>query len=276
MDSFDLKRLHKALILITSEIDRICKKNNIIYSLTGGSMIGAVRHKGIIPWDDDVDIAMLRSEYDFFLEVCKSELAPEFELQTLDNDPNYMFGFAKIVLRDTYLVQYGHEKTRHRKGIYVDVFPLDNVPDDFKQRKVHKMLNYLLVKLLFRKAGCQIESNKTLGKIIIFSILDFINLFAKVDILKKVLIYNMKRFNDFETQFVCNMAGYYGYEKETTRREYFENVVDMSFEGKQYSVSIHYDDFLSSVYGDYMKLPPENQRHTHEFQNLDFGIYKNL
>lgn len=115
MNEKDLKKLHELLVMLSEEVKRICNDNGIKYSLTGGSMIGAVRHKGFIPWDDDMDIAMLREDYDKFLKACETQLGPAFEIQTMDNDPNYFIGFAKIILKDTYLVQYCHEKTKQKK-----------------------------------------------------------------------------------------------------------------------------------------------------------------
>lgn len=274
MNEKDLKKLHELLVMLSEEVKRICNDNGIKYSLTGGSMIGAVRHKGFIPWDDDMDIAMLREDYDKFLKACETQLGPAFEIQTMDNDPNYFIGFAKIILKDTYLVQYCHEKTKQKKGIYVDIFPLDNVPADVKERKKQKQKTYLLIKMLARKGKAGIEDKSSLLKFVFFHLIDFVNVFFSMKYLKSKLYENMTKFNCQKTELVCNMSGYYGYDKETTYRKYFENTMVVPFENTEFSIIKEYDKYLRNVYGDYMKLPPKEKRRTHGFQRLDFGPYK--
>lgn len=274
MNDNELKQLHSLLIMLTSEIDRICKKNNIVYSLTGGSLIGAIRHKGFIPWDDDMDVAMLRDEYEKFLVACETDLDPRFEIQTFENDSNYFYGFGKIVLKDTRLVQYCHERTKHRKGIYVDIFPLDNVPEDQKLRKKHENINFFLEKMLTRRGGSGIEDKSSIKKWIGFHCLDIVNIFFPLSFLIRKLDSNMREYDGQQTELVCNMGGYYGYKRETTYRKYFENTVDVEFEDKKFSIITEYHDFLTHLYGDYMQLPPVEKRHTHGFQELDFGPYK--
>lgn len=271
----ELQNLHEVLLIIAKEIDRICRKNNITYCISGGSMLGAVRHKGFIPWDDDMDVAMLREEYDKFIEACRTDLSNNFILQTLETDKYYFYGFSKILLKDTYCVQHGHEKTKHQKGIYIDVFPLDNIPAKKSLQVKHARKNYLLIKLLFRKAGCKIEGKKTLKKLLAFKIIDFINLFTNFNWLKKKLDENMRLYNGKKTEKVCDLAGYYGYEKEITYRKYFEKTQYVPFENLSLPIILDYDKYLTDLYGDYMKLPPVDQRHTHSFQNLDFGPYTN-
>lgn len=274
MNDKELNKLHELLVMLSEEVKRICEKNDIKYSLTGGSMLGAIRHKGFIPWDDDMDIAMLREDYDRFLKVCESQLGVAFEIQTIDNDENYFYGFAKIILKDTYLVQYCHEKTKHRKGIYVDIFPLDNVPDNTRDRKKQKIKTYFLIKMLARKGKAGIEDKSSLLKYVAFHLIDVINIFVPMSYLKAKLVENMTKYNKDKTEFVCNMNGYYGYEKETTYRRYFENTILVPFENTEFPIVKEYDAFLKAVYGDYMKLPPVEKRHTHGFKFLDFGPYK--
>lgn len=276
MTNKELDKLHLLLIMITEEIKRICEENEITFSLTGGSMLGAIRHKGFIPWDDDMDIAMLRDDYDKFLMACKSQLRPEFEIQTIENDEHYFYGFAKILLKNTYLEQYCHENTRQRKGIYVDIFPLDNVPENKKDRIRQSRVNYVLIKMLERKGGVGIEDRGNIVKFFGFHAIDVLNSFFSMDYLKKKLVANMIMYNSKITPNVCNMGGYYGYERETTLRSYFEKTIEVPFEHTSFPVISEYHAFLTAVYGDYMKLPPKEKRHTHGFSCLDFGVYNDI
>lgn len=274
MNEYDLELLHSLLNKLAEEVKRICNDNNIRYSLTGGSMLGAIRHKGFIPWDDDMDIAMLREDYDRFIEACKTQIGPEYEIQTIENDENYFYGFAKVLLKDTYLVQYCHENTKQKKGIYIDIFPLDNVPEARKEKQHQKRVNYLLMKMLDRKYGVAIEDKNSVLKFLGFHLLDILNIPFSGKFLKRKLVENMKKFDDEKTDTVCNLGGYYGYDKETTYRKYFEDNIVVPFENTEFSIIKDYDTFLRTVYGDYMKLPPKEKRHTHGFRSLDFGPYR--
>ena len=273
MDDLQLKKLQRAILLITDEVDRICTKNHIKYSLIGGSMLGAIRHKGFIPWDDDMDIGMLRQDYERFLEICKTELKEEFDLQTNENDPFYVYGFAKILLKDTYLVQFGHEKTKSRKGVFVDIFPFDNVPEDFNKRKKQGKRNYLYIKMLERKFTARSLKGLPFKKKLAFKTLDVMNVFCSQQKLVQKLNSNMIIYNQSSTDYICNLSGYYGYERETIPARYFEKLIQVPFEDRTYYIMADYDTYLTHIYKDYMKLPPIEQRRTHGFQRLDFGPY---
>ncbi len=276
MNEEEISKLHRVLLLILREIDRVCRKNSIKYSLIGGSMLGAVRHKGFIPWDDDLDVGMMRSEYERFIAACAADLDSRFELQTNENDPNYVYGFAKILLKDTYLLQYGHERTKHRKGIYVDVFPYDYIPADPKLRKRQSRKNYILTRMLRRKFGSRDERKWGVKEKVAFALVDFANLFISQEKLVRKLNKNMTEYAAKPTKEVSNMSGFYGYAKETVPAAYFDSFTYLTFVDGQFPVVSEYDAFLTSYYGDYMQLPPEDKRRTHGFRRLDFGPYDNI
>lgn len=275
MKTNELVALHKALLILADEVDRICAECDIKYSLIGGSMLGAIRHKGFIPWDDDLDIGMLRTDYDKFLQACSTKLGDRFVLQTNENDPNYVYGFSKILLKNTSLIQFGHEKTKHKKGIYVDIFPYDNIPDNNALRSLQRNKNYILIKLLDRKFKEAVYTNSKIKKIIIAVLEIVASLFST----KKLIIMlnnNMGKYSDMETKCISAMSGFYGYDGETIPLSLFENVIKVPFEDREYCIVKEYDDFLTRYYGDYMKLPPVEKRRTHGFHELDFGPYEFL
>lgn len=267
----DIQKIHSALIVIMKEIDRICKDNHICYTLTGGSMIGAVRHKGFIPWDDDMDVAFIRTEYDRFLTCCEKNLGGEFVLLTPDNDAEYPYNFAKIILKGTRIVQLGYENVSWNKGIYIDIFPLDNIPNNKIERCIHKFCNYLYIKLIERKTSSYIEGKKTIKKVIVFKVLDILARLTSLTYLKKKLIKNCIKYNNKDTDCICNLGGMYGYDRETTNKDYFRRTMSVPFESEQFDIITEYDAYLTKVYGDYMKIPPKEERHIHHFVELDFA-----
>lgn len=125
-ETFVLQDLHKVEIEILDEIDRICRKNNINYCLVGGTLLGAVRHGGFIPWDDDLDVAMPRNDYEKFIDVCKNELSDDFYLHSIETDKTYWLPFIKIRKKYTIFEEKNIAGLGCKTGIYVDIFPLDD------------------------------------------------------------------------------------------------------------------------------------------------------
>ena len=124
-----LKQLQAVMLEMLKLVDKICRDNDIKYSLCSGTLLGAVRHKGFIPWDDDLDIRMTRDNYDKFLDVWE-KLRPEgYELQNKENTPNFPQSFSKIRKNNTTFIQHEWEKGMYNTGIFIDVFPLDRIPE---------------------------------------------------------------------------------------------------------------------------------------------------
>ena len=126
-----LRKMQLLELKILKEVKRICEKHNIPYFLIAGSLIGAVRHKGFIPWDDDIDIGMLRDDYERFLDVCKTDLGSEYFLQTPETEKgNADYGIAHIRLNGTSMVQEFRKNTTTHNGFTIDIFPYDNLPEN--------------------------------------------------------------------------------------------------------------------------------------------------
>lgn len=273
MKQAQLDKLHEILLMLANEVDRICKKNNINYSIIGGTMLGAVRHKGFIPWDDDIDIGLLRNEYQRFLDACKTDLDERFELVNTSTDSDYVYGFSKMLIKGTNFVQKGHENTTNKKGIFIDIFPYDVIPDSSFKRRIQKFKNYFYIKMLRQKSKVADEQNWGIKEKLIFRILDFLCIFRTKKSLVMALEKNMIKYNKTDGKYVSNMSGFYGYTKETLPKNYFDSYKRMEFENSELEVISKNIQALETIYGDYMQLPPVEQRRTHEFVILDFGEY---
>lgn len=253
-----MNELQKCELEILIEFDRICKNNNISYSLDAGTLLGAIRHKGFIPWDDDIDIMMPLKDYNRFLEVCKSELGSDYFLQTAFND----FGgslYAKIRKNNTAAMEDWTKNIKMHKGVWIDIFPTVGYKGE---KYLQKCLTSAAV-ADWLLGDCYYKDN--------FSSPNFkIRLLSKF--LSKIPL-QLRRFIAKKVTkkiFVDSKGCEYSYNVWTVSAKLGANFLfDSSiqgeyttakFEGYDFSITKKYDEYLKTLYGDYMQLPPEDKR----------------
>ena len=265
-----LRKLQLEQLEILKEVDRICRKNNIPYYITGGTMLGAIRHKGFIPWDDDIDVSMLREDYEKFCNVCKTDLDEEkFFLQTWDTDKHYPYQYGRVRKNDTLYIRPGHENSKHHNGINIDLFPVDNVPDNEILCRVYKTGCELFRKMLYSPVGA-IRSTSLLEK----TIYRCLSCFGK-DKTKKFFNNWITFFSKFSSSRVDAVGFAYRLssadKKKLGKDNYYEmyhgmkrekitDLTEYSFEGMKFYGIRDYDYYLRTLYGDYMTLPPMEKR----------------
>ena len=273
---YDINQLRRVVLYIAKEVKRICEENSLRYTLIGGSLIGAVRHGGFIPWDDDFDIVMPRQDYERFLEVCKTQLSPQFSVLNWNTNPNFMMGFTKITLEGTTAVEDVHKKEGYPSQIFVDIFPFDQIPEEQKLRKRQEKKTYYYKKILLCKQnGDEYYKKFSGGKKIVYAALCVLSHFYNRDALVKRYYHEMTRYQG-DKQCYTSLAGAYGYSKEIIDHALLEHFIMLPFEGIEFSVMKDYDIYLGKVFGDYMQLPPEEKRVNHSYQHVDFGKYADL
>ena len=255
MKLITLNEKKKILLGMLVEIDKFCKKNHINYFLTGGTLIGAIRHGGFIPWDDDIDIALLRNDYEKLVSIFQSE-SGNIELRDFRNSSNYMWPYAKFIHNKTVLIENGNKSASI--GVFIDVFPLDNVPGTFDEvkRYLKKVLfwkNLLSIKHLHVRVGRSLFKNTIviLGKV----------LFLVPDkfLIRKIHELSIKYQYADDCTYVCSFTGSYG-EREITKKHLFTSYLNCLFEGHEFIIPAGYDEFLTKLYGDYMTPPPKEKR----------------
>lgn len=251
----ELRKLQLVEYELICEVDRICKKNNIQYTLYAGTLLGAVRHQGFIPWDDDADIAFLPEEYEKFFEACKKDLNTEkYFLQDYRTDSYYRWGYAKLRRNNSAFVREGQEHMKYHNGICIDLFILYSVPDNIIQRKLYFDLLFLIRKTLYSEVGRISDSNLFLR--LVYSCLYKIPKEQVFWLFKKVLY--KKESKLVNLLFIPTKSSKYG----IPRRCVLENT-ELKFEDRYFSAMKGYDEVLRIAYGDYLILPPISERESH-------------
>lgn len=262
-----LRRLQLSHLEILDEVVRICDKYGLKYYLAEGTLLGAVRHKGHIPWDDDLDIAMPRKDFNKFAELCKSELADKFLFQFTSTFKNHYLPFAKVRNQNTVFNEYNIRNLDVPKGIYIDIFPIDNT------KKVNSISRGIRTKLLKKlsfsitaKVGFEHKSS-FMHNFVLFLLKPF-----SANQLSKFRDYLMTIENNDKNPYYINFASYQMRNKEFFPKSYFGEGVMLEFEGKLYRAPIEYDKILTCRYGDYMQLPSvEDRVLKHKPEYIDFG-----
>jgi lipopolysaccharide cholinephosphotransferase len=260
--------VQKNILNILKEIKRVCDENDIQYLLTAGTLLGAIRHGGFIPWDDDIDICMTLSNYKKFINVCKTKLGNDFFLQTFKTDPNYFMTFAKVRLNNSTFIPYGSEHHHIHQGMWVDVFPLISLPNNKFLRKIKNKLfafscciqQYDFLKQnknMFYSDDERINKNlKSTYKIAkFFSIFPLAIRICLHSMILRIIFSNPSKNKDLvEVVYDLNRIVPNQFAKET---------IMWDFEDDSFCISKFYDEYLNYNYGNYLQLPPENERHTH-------------
>lgn len=247
---------------ILQSIHDFCIANNLKYSICGGTLIGAVRHKGFIPWDDDIDIFMLREDYNKFIHDYK-DLSGIYILHSLENDESYSYPYAKVEDVRTYIEE---DVTAGNIGIAVDVFPVDNCMND-REESIEYINGAIRYQKLYKAKLVRPTNNNSFLKkcgIIALKLLLIGQPLRKLAI--KLTEYCEGGMND--SRFVATMVSGYG-TKELQLRSFFNDLIELPFEDRSFLAIKEYDQYLSNVYGDYMKLPPiEKRRSPHVIENI--------
>ena len=277
LTSEELRNVQLCEFECLKEIKRICEKNSIPYFLIGGTLIGAVRHKGFIPWDDDIDVGMLRKDYDRFLEVAKEDLnKKKFFLQTPNTENGcYDYELARIRLNNTHFVEEHREKLSLHDGFFVEVFPYDDLPETEKACKSYSKYFKYMKRILGIRKGYRygVTNNKTKRRMF-YLVANLTRIIPFNYLHNKMINYHMK-YNENNTEKVFILAGAYNCIKESHLRKTVSEYTELEFEGDLFSVPKNYDLFLREQYGDYMQLPPEEKRIGKiAVKKIDFGEYK--
>lgn len=260
---YDIREMQMRMLEILKETHKAAKSHGLRYFLEGGTLLGAVRHQGFIPWDDDADISMPRPDYEKFIRHANEWLPPHLRLRCHLNDPDYPFYFAKIEDTRTTIVE---GPTRpYTGGVFIDVFPMDGIPDDKKTRdRLYKRFRRKckLMHFLHRDPYKHGKGPRSWWPLLLR------RLYTRAGVAQSIAD-NNSRFGYDESRTV----GCYTPNNRTylDRERVYGNGSPVMFEGTELTGLLDNDAFLRKLYGDYMQLPPEEKRHNHGFLQVDFG-----
>lgn len=259
LEELSLDEQKSVLLSILVELDDFCNKYDINYSLGGGTLIGAVRHKGFIPWDDDIDILMLREDYERFLELYPKD-NNEFKLLEMNSSTQYNYPYAKMVRIDTVLIEDINDATPI--GVYVDIFPIDNCADKYSDA-VKFVKSFSFVRWLNISKSIKLNQKRSVWKNIALILGKVISLPISQRKIAKIISRKGQKYRKQSLKYVGELMIDPYREKEIWERAWFDKYILIEFEGKRFKSIESYDQLLKKTYGDYMQLPPANQRVTH-------------
>lgn len=256
-----LEELKIIQVNILKEIDKFCNENGLRYFLFSGTLLGAVRHKGYIPWDDDIDICMPRKDYDVFFQTFNKSRDDNLIAINHRNMKEYYLASGKVIDNATEMIEETNFKIPI--GVYVDVFPMDNIPSsDVKLLMLNKRITPY--RKLLQLKTITYRQGRALWKNVILCVGNILMKPIRVSwLVKKIDKLAMKYQNDYTCNRMADIAIFtYGL-REVFLKEDFEQYIKLEFEGELYNAPIHYERVLASMYGDYMQLPSEDKRVRH-------------
>lgn len=270
-DEETLKHLQKVQTMILKKFIEICEENNITYFVYGGTLLGTVRNGSFIPWDDDIDVIMFRKEFEKFSKIMEQNDDKEYEFFNIFNKETYHHTWGKLTLKNTLFKDWWGNQVEYNPPIYIDVFILDNIPNNKFKRFIHKYTSYFL-NMFTNYAYIKFDNESKLKKIIQHSIYYMLKILpVSPDSIKKKCVKTFSKYENDECEEVCDfpalckMPVYSKIDWLPPKKAKFEDI--------EVNIPNNPDKILSRIYGNYMELPPKDKRFRPAPEKIDFGEY---
>ncbi|WP_220607601.1 LicD family protein [Methanobrevibacter oralis] len=270
-DDDTLKHLQKVSLMILKDFIEICEENDLTYFVYGGTLLGAIRHQGFIPWDDDVDVIMFRKDFDKLNEIFLKDNNPKYDFFNVINEEDYFYTFGRLGLKGTKFEEWWAKQVNYETQIFIDIFILDNIPNNKIKRFFQKYLSFILNQLTIYSV-IKYENFSRIKEIIqrsLYYLLKIIPIKSTsikqrcVNMFSKYKNENCEELCDFPA--ICQMPIY--------NKDDFKHIKKFKFEDIEVNVPNNYDKVLTRIYGDYMELPPKDKRFAFAPEKIDFGKY---
>ena len=257
----ELPNLQSIILDTMKDIHEFCVAHDIQYYCIAGTVLGAVRHGGFIPWDDEIDIAMTRENYERFKMLYAQKCSDKYFLQDYRSDKDFGLALMRVCIKGTYLDWPAQNHLRNCKCAYIDIFPLDNVPVDetlqIKQANQMKFLNKVCHIKLYKVGQTKNDFN-FIAKSLLHAVLKFVPIRILVQMKETV----MTAYDNKDSECLCSMQSHYNYKKQTFKRSVYGTPTLIRFEDTQFFAPEQFESYLKQLYGNYMELPPIDKRKT--------------
>ena len=268
-----LKHLQSLELMILKEFINICEENNLTYYMYAGSLLGTIRHQGFIPWDDDLDVIMFRDDFEKFKEIFISNPHDKIKLLSIETEDDYFHLLSKLMLKNTIFEENWVSQVDFNIGINIDIFVLDDLSNNNFKRNYQLKKAFLYNKLLIM-SKIRLDDLPFLTKVITHSGYHILNLLGiKPKWINKRCLNFLKKYHDENAEFVFDISATAEEYPQIFNKKEFKKIKKAKFEDIEVNIPANYDEILKSLYGDYMQLPPEEDRYNHITENLDFGPY---
>lgn len=251
MKKIEIDELKKIQLKILDDVVAFCDKENLTYFLAYGTLIGAIRHNGYIPWDDDIDLVMPRDDYDYFLRHYNRS-TERYKVLDYEVDPKYLYPFGKVIDTETLLNENCY--IDYELGVNIDIFPLDEVDAEGKMLRHERMVR----KIIFFKTMPWSNKRSLMKNIVLTLGRGVCSVVPLESLIKHTICYAKKLRGTGSEKLSVPVDG--ASSVKVWEKKWFEEVEYHQFEGKEYKIPKEYDVWLRAVYGNYMELPPEDQR----------------
>lgn len=271
-----LRKLQLLQLEILKDVDQICNSNNLKYYLVGGTLLGAVRHKGFIPWDDDVDIAMYRQDYTELQNIIEKNYKEKYFIQNSYSDQKYSRFLPKIRLNGTLQVEKGIDGIDSHQGVYIDVFPLDYVS---KKSGLALNIRGWIIRILYAYKTMRINTNKDMikWKRIIKILFRWITYLIPDKLANRLFDFVCTMEKHRDCQYTTSFLSGYGWKRQMFQNNVYGEGTKLEFEGYSFNAPLQYEKILESLYKKYWELPPEEKRYVgHQLIKIDFGKYDQM
>ena len=270
-DDDTLKHLQKTQLIILKQFIKICEENNITYFIYGGSLLGTIRHEGFIPWDDDIDVILFREDYEKLNKILSTKIDEKYNFLNVFNEETYHHTWAQLTLKNTLLEYWWANQVDYDTNIYIDIFILENIPNNKFKRFVHKWTCFALNQLTMY-SYFKYDNPSKFKKIIQQSIYYLIKISpVSPNTIKKKCFKKFSKYANESCNQVCDFPAIC--QMPVSNKTDWLPAKKAKFEDLEVNIPNNYDKILTRIYGDYMELPPKESRFSPAPEKIDFGEY---